>query len=938
MESENREEINVKSEQVRLLYARGMVLLPINLLVFAALAWLKTPWETDWGMVWSVGLALLLLGMFGLVAMGRRILPAQLERWRYPFIGGLLLIGLLWSAALLQLMIEPFTSAELWSFSLIGVVVLFSAMLVSMDGLASATFLLAVLLPLFAGMLLTPLALPEGGWIGLIVYVCSLVVLVIWSVLNQQRLLLFAANRSLLRERMLQAEGQLSELTNRLSMENDQRRDVERELSLAKEAAETANMAKTEFLATMSHEIRTPLNGILPILEMLRETKLSAEQRQFVMTALNSTQLLLSIINDILDFSKVEAGKLELEFIELNVRELVEQVTSLMTNAADRRGLKLKHKVAPEVPRSARGDPIRLRQILTNLVSNAVKFTEKGGISVEISLRHASRTEVELLFAVRDTGIGMSEKHVNRLFRPFSQADASTTRKHGGTGLGLAICKRLTELMGGRIGVKSVRGKGSLFWFVVPLRKSLEEVPSARRDLQGVRALILGGDAEETDQIAHHMLDWGMVVEQSGDHYDALNKLKASATLGESWMYELVVIDVRGLVPNVIQLIEDIRALPHMSGVEFLILSGDGAEVKKLKKMGVDVLLAPFRRIEIERRVKRIFDVQEGYGGSHSLPDDLIPRMPDETFTWDDNQAAKNILSRNKDGEKQTVQHTPLVGHVLVVEDNPVNMAVVKKMLQRAGLTPVTAMDGAEALKMVGEENFDVVLMDCQMPRMDGYESTEAIRNREEMNGLSRLPIIAMTANAMAGDRERCLAAGMDDYLAKPVKPSALENMLRQWLPMREVLEEDDDFDGLSSGDSELEFDSRELGREVRNMVSEGQSVIDLGVVEELVEIMDADFIAVLNSYLENAPILMQGIADAVAAEDLEALVGPAHSLKSSSANVGAIELSTLAKELEFMGRQGEGSDLDEKHRRIEEVYSLSEKELQAIVERGSVI
>ncbi len=178
------------------------------------------------------------------------------------------------------------------------------------------------------------------------------------------------------------------------------------------------------------------------------------------------------------------------------------------------------------MPRSARGDPIRLRQILTNLVSNAVKFTEKGGISVEISLRHASRTEVELLFAVRDTGIGMSEKHVNRLFRPFSQADASTTRKHGGTGLGLAICKRLTELMGGRIGVKSVRGKGSLFWFVVPLRKSLEEVPSARRDLQGVRALILGGDAEETDQIAHHMLDWGMVVEQSGDHYDALNKLK----------------------------------------------------------------------------------------------------------------------------------------------------------------------------------------------------------------------------------------------------------------------------------------------------------------------------------------------------------------------------------------------------------------------------
>ncbi len=774
------------------------------------------------------------------------------------------------------------------------------------------------------------------------VSILLLPLLAIWSHRQQRRLVRAAAELNALRPRYQALVMEAGQTRQRLDAQVSHQKKVEQELYLAKEEAEGASVAKTEFLATMSHEIRTPLNGIVPILEILRETRLNEEQAEFVTTALNSSHHLLNLINDILDYSKIEAGKLEIETIELEVDDVVGSVISLMTKSAERRGLRLKTKIASNVPKQVRGDPFRLRQILTNLVGNAIKFTEKGSVAVEVSRHASSPREVVLLFAVRDTGIGMSKKATDTLFQEFSQADASTTRKYGGTGLGLVICKRLVEIMGGRIGVKSVPGKGSVFWFVVPMRRALHEVPSSRKSLQGVRALLAGFDELEQQRLAGLLNEWGMLHEYASTGADALTKLRASSKLGASWGYDVLMVDAQTLGSGVAGLTRDIGKVFELSSLVVLAVDSFPSVAANLRDAGIgEVIARPVQEQDLRARLYRLLDVQAYSAGKKQEPDRRL-LMPDAQYSWEDehqagrqgdNSAPARSATTGKGTSSVFDGNAPLKGKVLVVEDNPVNLSVVKKLLQRFGVDCEAARDGLEAVEAVKQAAYDLVLMDVQMPNMDGHEATRAIRAWEkEQSREKTMPILAMTANAMAGDREKCLDAGMDDYMSKPVKPADLKEMLRHWLSAKSGAEG-------SSGDRETAAKPEPIPEQPQGGVqSMGYTgVLDRETLEELFDIMEAEATGLLQEYLDNAPTLLEDIDQAVGEGDAVALVLPAHSLKSSSANVGAVKVSELAKKLEFMGRENNMGEAKATWKRMQNAYIEAEQALKGVIDRGAL-
>ena len=693
----------------------------------------------------------------------------------------------------------------------------------------------------------------------------------------------------------------LRELESLRAMQND--------LLAAKQEAEAATMAKGEFLATMSHEIRTPLNGIVPLLDLLRSTPLRPDQRDYLATAHQSALELLRIVDDILDYSKLEASKLEIENVGVNLKELVDSVAMLMAGSATAKGLRLGVVIDPSVRLAVRGDPVRLRQVLTNLVSNAIKFTERGSVTIQLGKRGESRSHHEITFAVRDTGIGLSPEAAAKLFQPFSQADASTTRVYGGTGLGLVICKRLIDLMNGKLGVRSELGKGSTFWFNVPLQKAIGDV-RARSDLSGVRALLLSGDEAFLRRAGGLVTRLGMNHMHSNLAVDALTKLRASSAMGERGSYEVLLIDIATVAAATLALVRNIRRDPTLDHLRILVAGNDDSVQDLRADERVTALSANFDERELRETISRLL----GVGDAEVARDEPLLATAADAHVAD----------------RSTSLPRPLHGRALLVEDNPVNAKVAQRLLALLGVEVDHAGDGQIALERLSRGSYDVVLMDCQMPVMDGYTATRNRRADERAKGLRRLPIVAMTANAMAGDREKCLGAGMDDYLTKPLDRSLLEKTLARWMPEAATAGQPPHGAGAPAaalaGPASPSVEAQRIAGQ--DMPTNPTHAIDPAIVQELLEVMGDGFSDLTRIYFEDTPKLLKRLHEAARTADHDAIAEITHSLKSSSANLGALPLADVARRAEIDARARRDNELatlptrtDHEYQRVVQAY-----------------
>jgi two-component system sensor histidine kinase/response regulator len=675
--------------------------------------------------------------------------------------------------------------------------------------------------------------------------------------------------------------GRQAELALSLRAEIAERKRGEAELIQARQQAEEANLAKSQFLATMSHEIRTPLNGVIGMANLLASTPLNARQAHLVDNLARSGRTLLALINDILDLSRIEAHELALFEAPFAIREVIAEVTDLFGEQCASNGLDLIYSVAEDVPEQLIGDSVRLRQILINLVGNAMKFTERGEILIEVGRATEEGDEFMLSFSVEDTGIGIAPEKIGQIFEPFRQADASMTRSRGGSGLGLAITKRLVALQGGEIGVQSEPGRGSRFHFAARFRRvtgAVEPDRADRRIDRPLRTLLVDSNAVSARVMRQYLTSWK--VEATVVHTAAEAQGACEQAMAADAAFDVAIIDIKGLGADGIALARAIRAEERGADTEIILLVGmqNLAGTDEIETLGATAIMTkPARPSELFDCFASIASGARGRG------------------------VASLVTRRNS----RTVVPS-FDARVMVVEDNPVNQEVATGVLENMNCRVMTAVNGKSAVDLFAGEAFDLILMDCEMPVMDGFEATRRIREIEAAAGQPhdgdaspRIPIIALTAHALAEIRAKCVRAGMDDFLVKPFDELQISEMLRRWLPSRE------------RAPRQKPCHRRENQDAGPNETFDDQSaVIDLDAIDKIRAIQGKDktslFERVVAQFGDAAPTHAAALRQQCAAGDAEAVWRTAHSLKSSAAALGAGRLSRRCAQIESVAREGD--------------------------------